>query len=133
MKKLLVILFASALIYACGSNEEGEAKAPDTAPAENAAPAPAAGQVSADAEKALELIAGSDCMACHAIDRKVIGPSYEEVAAKYEMTDAVVDTLIHKVQKGGMGNWGNVPMTPHPDLSDADAKIMVHYILSLKK
>lgn len=130
MKKLLVILLASALIYACGSNEEGEVQATDTSATE--APAPAAGQVSADEEKALELIAGSDCMACHAIDRKVIGPSYQEVAAKYEMSDAVVDTLIHKIQKGGTGNWGNIPMTPHPDLSDADAKTMVHYILSLK-
>ncbi len=133
MKKLLVILFASALIYACGSNEGGDAQAPDTSATENTTPAPAAGQVSADAEKALELIAGSDCMACHAIDRKLIGPSYEEVAAKYEATDAVIDTLIHKIQKGGTGNWGNIPMTPHPDLSDADAKTMVHYILSLKK
>ncbi len=131
MKKLLVILFVSALTYACGSGGEEEAQTPEAPAAQETAPA--AGQVSADAEKALELIANSDCMACHAIDRKLIGPSYQEVAEKYEVTDAVIDTLIHKIQKGGTGNWGNVPMTPHPDLSDADAKTMVHYILSLKK
>ena len=71
-------------------------------------------------------------MTCHAIDRKVIGPSYIDVSKKYDSTEAVIDTLVSKIKHGGKGNWGEVMMTPHPDLPDADAKEMVKYILSLK-
>ena len=134
MKKLLAILCVSALIYACGSNEEGEANSNGSSSETTAPAAPEVpGGVSATDEKALELIASNGCMACHAIDSKVVGPSYQDVAEKYAGTPNIVDTLIHKIQKGGMGNWGNIPMTPHPDLSDADATVMVNYILALKK
>lgn len=129
MKKLLAILFASALIYSCGDNADKpkEETTTDTVPT---APAPDA---TASTDKGLELIGGSDCMACHSIDNKIIGPAYREVAAKYEPTDANIDSLVAKIKKGGSGNWGNAMMTPHPDLPDADAKEMVKYILSLKK
>jgi cytochrome c len=133
MKKLLGILFATALIYSCG--ESGEKKADEPAAADTTAstPAPPADAGSGIAnEKGLELIGASDCTTCHAIDRKVIGPAYVDVAKKYENTEAVIDTLVSKIKKGGMGNWGNIPMTPHPDIPDADAKEMVKYILSLK-
>ncbi len=134
MKKLLAMLFISAAIYSCGDdqkkNEPEETKPADTAA--STAPAPAATGGTVDSEKALTLIGSSDCMTCHAIDRKVIGPAYKDVAKKYEDTPATVDTLIAKIKKGGTGNWGNLVMTPHPDLPDADAKIMVQYILSLK-
>jgi cytochrome c len=137
MKKIFTILVASALIYSCGDNA-GEAKqetqnqdkpAADTTPATTA---PAA-DATASSDKGLELIGSNDCMACHSIDNKIIGPAYKDVAAKYENNQANVDSLVAKVKKGGMGNWGNVPMTPHPDLPDADAREMVKYILSLKK
>jgi cytochrome c len=132
MKKLLAILLAGAVLYSCGSNE-GEKKADENQAANTTAatttPAPDA---TASNDKGLELIGASDCMACHAIDRKIIGPAYKEVANKYENNEANIDTLVSKIKKGGMGNWGNVPMTPHPDLPDADAKEMVKYILSLK-
>ena len=134
MKRILAILLAGTVIYSCGNNE-GEKKADDTKPADTVAtttPAPDAGGAAAANEKGLELIGASDCTACHAIDRKIIGPAYKDVAAKYENTPANVDTLVAKVKKGGMGNWGNVPMTPHPDLPDADVKEMVQYILSLR-
>lgn len=131
MKKLLAILFVSALIYSCGDNagetKTDETKAADTTPA---TPAPDA---TASNDKGLELIGGSDCMACHSIDNKIIGPAYREVAAKYENTEANIDSLVSKIKHGGSGNWGNAMMTPHPDLADADAKEMVKYILSLKK
>jgi cytochrome c len=133
MKKLLGILFVSAMIYSCGSNDAAkteEAKAADTA--KPTTPIPEAGAVSEADTKGLELIGGNDCMACHAIDHKVIGPAYIEVSKKYESTDAVIDSLVLKVKAGGSGNWGAIPMTPHPDLSVDDAKIMVKYILSLK-
>lgn len=135
MKKLVAMVFAAALIYSCGDdqkkNESEETKSADTA-ATTTAPAPATTDVAADAEKALTLIGSSDCMTCHAIDRKVIGPSYKDVAKKYEDTPANVDTLVSKVIHGGSGNWGNIAMLPHPNLPEADAKIMVKYILSLK-
>lgn len=84
-------------------------------------------------ERGLELIGASDCTTCHAIDKKNIGPAYIDVAQKYENTEAVIDTLVSKVLKGGQGNWGAVPMTPHPNLPEADAREMIKYILSLKK
>lgn len=128
-----MILFASALIYSCGNSGEGEKKsdAPKAADTTPVTPPPGGAGAVAN-EKALELIGANDCMTCHAIDRKVIGPAYTEVAKKYENTDAVVDTLITKIQKGGQGNWGTIPMLPHPNLSHDDAKEMVKYILSLK-
>jgi cytochrome c len=137
MKKLLAILFASSLIYSCG-NDENKNKPTETKPADTAATAPAqpppppAGGATAASEKGLELIGSNDCMTCHALDHKVIGPAYKDVAKKYEDNKTVEDTLISKIKRGGMGNWGNIPMTPHPDLSEADAREMVKYILSLK-
>lgn len=138
MKKVLTILFAAALIYSCGdgdsnTNEAGSTTADTAAGSTNTQPDPAAGGGTAIAnEKGLELIGASDCTTCHAIDKKVIGPSYVDVANKYENTPAVVDSLVSKIKKGGMGNWGNIAMTPHPDLPDEDAREMVKYILSLK-
>jgi cytochrome c len=134
MKKLVAMLFAAALIYSCGDgdkkNEPEQTKPADTA-ATNA-PAAASTDTGGDDEKALTLIGSSDCMTCHAIDRKVIGPAYKDVAKKYDDTPATVDSLVSKVKHGGSGNWGNLVMTPHPDLPEADAKVMIKYILSLK-
>ena len=137
MKKLFAMLVAAALIYACGEgdkkSESGEPKAADTAAATTEpAPAPGAAAGGIDAEKALTLIGSNDCTTCHAIDRKVIGPAYKDVAKKYEDNQATEDTLVSKVKHGGSGNWGNIAMTPHPNLSDDDARLMVKYILSLK-
>ena len=135
MKKLFAMLFIAAVIYSCGEgdkkNDSEEPKRADTAAATTAEPAPTA-SVGVDAEKALTLIGSSDCMTCHAIDRKVIGPAYKDVAKKYEDTKAVEDTLVSKIKHGGSGNWGNIAMLPHPDLAEEDARIMVKYILSLK-
>lgn len=136
MKKLLSILFVGALIYSCGDgggegNTNNNNNSADTAPASTTEPSGTAGGGIPN-EKGLELIGSSDCTTCHAIDKKIIGPAYVDVAKKYENTPAVIDTLVSKIKNGGMGNWGNIPMTPHPDLSEADAQEMVKYILSLK-
>ncbi len=80
--------------------------------------------------RAVELLAGSDCLSCHKVRDKLIGPSYEEIAKKYTSKDT--DSLVSKIIKGGSGNFGTVPMTPHPTLSKADAEEMVKYILSIK-
>lgn len=112
-----------------------EVKVSEPAPAkveavkEAAAPKPAAESV--DLKKGEALIAKSDCFACHKVQEKVLGPSYKDVAKKYENTKANIDYLANKIKVGGSGVWGAVPMSPHPALSDDDAKAMVQYILSL--
>lgn len=86
-----------------------------------------------DAKAAEELAKKSGCLACHAVDRKVVGPAYNDVAAKYRgQADAEVK-LIEKVKKGGQGVWGQVPMPPNsPQVKDADIKTLVQWILGLK-
>ncbi|WP_291402459.1 c-type cytochrome [Daejeonella sp.] len=78
------------------------------------------------------LISKSDCFACHKVQDKVLGPSYKDIANKYAKNKANIDYLINKVKVGGSGVWGAVPMSPHPNLSDDDARDMILYILSLK-
>ncbi len=79
----------------------------------------------------LALIEGADCLTCHKVDAKLVGPSYQEVADKY--TEADVDMLAKKIIDGGKGVWGEIPMTPHAGMSPDNAKKMVEYILTLKK
>ncbi|HEU4901219.1 MAG TPA: carbohydrate-binding protein, partial [Flavisolibacter sp.] len=78
------------------------------------------------------LIAKSDCNTCHRVNQKLIGPSFTEIAKRYK-TQAAAGRLADKVIKGGAGIWGQVPMTPHPQLSKKDATEMVKYILSVKR
>ena len=144
MKKILILFAASAFIMSCGGNNNAnnnaggtssgaatDTAASTTTTTEATAPA-AGGAASADAEKGLNLIAQSDCLTCHKVEEKLVGPAYRDVSIKYENTPANVDSLASKVIHGGAGNWGQVPMTPHPQLSKEDAESMVKYILSLK-
>jgi cytochrome c len=129
MKKLMVVcaIGAGLMMYACGGNENKTAEKKEKTKESKK------GAVSdADAEKALTMIATLDCTTCHKINEKNIGPSYTDVAKKYEATDEVITDLSNKIIKGGQGVWGSVPMTPHPNLSMDSAKVMVKYILSLK-
>lgn len=80
-----------------------------------------------------DLAQKKNCMACHAIDKKVVGPSYQDVAAKYAGQKDAVDKLSQKVIKGGAGVWGPVPMPANAAVNDAEAKQLVTWILSLKK
>lgn len=85
-------------------------------------------------KKGLGLIAKSDCLTCHKIEDKLVGPTYTSVAEKYAgAPNDVITALAQKIIKGGVGNWGNVPMLPHPALSQEEAETMVRYILLLKK
>lgn len=106
-------------------------------PAATPAAAPAAEKVAkAEAPKAgpgEALIKKSDCLACHNAKVKIVGPAYADVAAKYPATAANIDKLADKIIAGGAGVWGEVPMSPHPQISKGDAKEMVKYILSIKK
>lgn len=79
-----------------------------------------------------DLAKTKNCMACHSIDKKLVGPSYKDVAAKYAGQSGAVDKLAQKVQKGGAGVWGPVPMPANPQVSEAEAKQLVTWILSTK-
>jgi cytochrome c len=75
----------------------------------------------------------SGCLACHQVDKKVVGPSYKDVAAKYAGADAAkVDELAAKVVKGGVGVWGQIPMPPNAKVTPEDAKTLVTWILTQK-
>jgi cytochrome c551/c552 len=69
------------------------------------------------------------CVACHTLDKRVVGPSFREVAAKFAGDGDAAAKLVKKVREGGAGNWGNVPMPPHPRVSDADLEQMIGWIL----
>lgn len=129
MKNTLFILACFILALAsCGSPESNSTSTAATT--ESAAPAASSSTEKHPGEK---LIATSDCIGCHNKVTKVIGPTYEEIAAKYANDDATVEQLATKIIEGGKGVWGEIPMTPHANLSKDDAKEMVRYILSLKK
>jgi cytochrome c len=91
----------------------------------------AAGAVHADAGE--DLLKKSGCTACHSIDKKLVGPPYVEVAAKYKGDAGAAAKLFDKVKKGGSGVWGQIPMPPNPTVSDADLKTMIAFVLALKK
>jgi cytochrome c len=79
-----------------------------------------------------ELAKKHNCFACHTVDKKLVGPSYKEVAAKYRSDKAADAKLFEKVKKGSQGVWGQVPMPPNTTVPDADVKALVQWILSQK-
>ena len=78
------------------------------------------------------LAKSKNCMSCHATDKKLVGPSYKDVAKKYAGQKDAVDKLAVKVMKGGSGVWGAVPMPANPQVSEAEAKQLVQWVLGLK-
>jgi cytochrome c len=79
-----------------------------------------------------ELAKKNACTACHAIDKKLVGPAYKDVAAKYRGDAKAQAALEEKVKKGGVGVWGQVPMPPNSHVKDEDIKTLVKWVLSLK-
>lgn len=71
-----------------------------------------------------------NCTSCHAVSRKLVGPAYKEVAAKYQGQAGAADELVEKVKKGGSGVWGAIPMPPNPGVPDADVRAMVDWIVA---
>lgn len=132
MKQILFTSAVALALIACGGSGTENKEQVKEEPKQETAPAPAMPSDNPDYEKGLALIAASDCLTCHKVDEKINGPSYRDVANKYENTEANVKMLAGKVIKGGSGVWGEVLMTPHPALSQADAEQMVKYILLLK-
>ena len=88
--------------------------------------------VSAPAMADLQLATAKNCMACHAVDKKLVGPSYKDVAAKYAGQKDAVDKLTAKVMKGGSGVWGPVPMPANAQVNADEAKKLVTWILAQK-
>ena len=126
MKKLLLPMFALAILASCGGGENNE----------NKAVVPAAAETPKDPayEAGLALVAKNDCLTCHKINEPHTGPSYTQVAEKYAGADAAkIKEVAEKIIKGGTGVWGSAMMTPHAALSQEDAEAIVKYILLLKK
>ena len=79
-----------------------------------------------------ELAGKKNCLACHATDKKLVGPAFKDVSAKYAGQKDAVDVLSQKVLKGGAGVWGPVPMPANAQVSEAEAKDLVRWILTIK-
>ncbi len=92
----------------------------------------ASGAFAADPKAAEALAKASGCFACHGIDKKIVGPAYKEIAAKYKNDKGAEAALIKKVKAGGKGAWGDIPMPPNAHAKDGDIKSMVQWILSIK-
>jgi cytochrome c len=92
----------------------------------------AGGAQAADAKAAEDLAKKNACMACHAVDKKMVGPAYKDVAKKYAGQKDALAKLSEKVKKGGTGVWGQVPMPPNAAVKDEDIKTIVAWVLSLK-
>ena len=90
-----------------------------------------AAQAAVDMARGDALAKASNCMACHAIDRKLVGPAYQDVAKKYRGDNGAEAKLIKKVKEGGSGVWGQIPMPANsPKVSDADIKTLVEWVLA---
>ncbi len=121
MKKNILIFAIAVFCFACNSGSTDSKPAETTSLADNP-----------DFEKGLNLVVKSDCLGCHKTNQVSIGPAYNLIGQKYENTEANINLLADKIQKGGSGVWGSVPMQAHADLSREDAVAMVKYIMLLK-
>ena len=141
MKKLFVLIalvgMASFSLTSCGSKKEekkeeadaySDYEKADDKKEESAASSSSAEDLIAQGQA---LVDASDCKTCHHPTNKIVGPSHTDVAKKYEFTKANVTMLANKIINGGSGNWGEIPMSPHADISQADAEKMAMYVLSL--
>lgn len=136
MRYLAPFVLSAFFLASCGGSDNSSEKkdtstsSSSEAPVDNSMVKPEA--AAAAASKGAGLIAQSDCLTCHKVDMKVVGPAYKEVAAKYEASEANIEMLADKIISGGSGHWGEIPMQAHPNVSKDDAKEMVKYILALK-
>ena len=105
--KSLAIAFAAAAVLSCSLQARAQSSGEDLAKA-------------------------SGCLACHTMDKKLIGPGYKEIANKYRNDKSAAANLEKKVKEGGKGVWGDIPMTPNAHVKDADIKTIVAWILTLK-
>jgi len=144
-RMILIAAFATLIVTGCGKPAQppaAPAKAPETAAppapsttsAATSAPAPVAAAAIAtlDDKQALEVMNKAGCAACHAIDKKILGPAYTEVAKKRKNEPDAAAMLEKKIREGGVGAYGSIPMPPNPasKISDDDLKAMVKWVLA---
>lgn len=89
--------------------------------------------ISTDAAVAdADMVKKYNCVACHHNDRKMVGPAFKDIAAKYTTESGAAEKLAKKIKEGGVGVWGQMPMPPQPQVSDADALALAKYVLTIK-
>lgn len=136
-KRITFILCVSFLVAGCGGNSASQKISDDSLSANNGAGTPDAARenpntvsIMTSTDEGATLIVKNDCRNCHKEREKLIGPAFSEIAKRYGHYD--IDPLAAKIVKGGSGHWGDTPMSPHPSLPIADARIIVRFILSYK-
>ncbi len=100
---------------------------PSRGPATGVAALTAKGEVAAT--KGGDLARSKACLSCHGVDKRLVGPSFREVAGRYKGQEGVEAKLVDKLKRGGSGAWGEIPMPPSPDLAEQDAKILIRWVL----
>jgi cytochrome c len=145
-KPILLLTSLLTVLYGCQPEAPEQKAATSAAPpaatepakqpvaVEAAAPVPAAmPQMSAVPEDpVMQLAKKNNCLACHAVDKKVVGPAWKDVAAKYRGDKGAEELLMAKIASGGSGVWGSVVMPPYAQVSEADRRTLVKFVLSLK-
>jgi cytochrome c len=104
-------------------NREGPSAAAQAASAQAAV-------AQAQADPVTQLLNKNACLGCHAVEKQVVGPAFRDVAARYKSDTGAAALLAKKIREGGQGAWGQVPMPPNPGLTDADAKLIVEWVLT---
>jgi len=132
MKKTFMIMTSLVVLAACGGGDKKDEKSSGTT--EQKAEGTATNDLSDNPiyQKAITIIANSDCRTCHLVDEKNQGPAWRDVANKYAGQDTAVKYLADKIIAGGSGVWGTIPMAPHPTMPREDAETLAQYVLLLK-
>jgi cytochrome c len=131
MKKTIIISTALAVFAACGGDEKKDETTSTTTEQKTEATTDDLTN-NPIYQKAITIIANSDCRTCHLVDEKSQGPAWRDVANKYAGQDTAVRYLADKIIAGGSGVWGTIPMAPHPTMSREDAETLAQYVLLLK-
>jgi len=121
----------NAAVSAADKGKKAATAAAVAAPVVAAKPEAKAEAVVSEAD-AMALAKKNNCLACHAIDKKIVGPAWKDVAAKYRGDATAEAKLVSKIATGGKGVWGSMAMPAHPQISEADRKVLAKFVLSLK-
>ncbi len=125
MKTIPILAVFTMMFFSCGGSSEKN-KEDGTSAVTDITQSP-------DYQKGLALVGKNKCLTCHGVNETITGPPYSQIAKKYAgLPDSIITHLAKKVISGGTGVWGEIVMTPHEGLSEADAEAMVKYILLLK-
>lgn len=124
---------AAPVASASGAAAPAAAAKPSTVAAASPSAPAAKSAGPLDAKAAEAMMAKDGCVACHGIDKKIVGPAFVDVAAKYKGDSGALTKLAQKVKAGGSGVWGSIPMPPNAQVPDDDIKALVSWVLTLKK